>query len=153
MTFTSSNLITLPLWSHPIVSHPYNFFLNYYQSHLNTYFFTMGFPCGSGGKESACNSGDLGLIPELGRYPGEGKGYPLQYSGLENSMAYIVHEVAISQTWLSNFHFPSQWAMLYLNRIQIYKYNKVISLLKSILVIFTINWNSFIAWPWKPIMI
>ena len=42
----------------------------------------MGFPCGSAGKESACNAGDLGLIPGLGRYPGEGKGYPLQYSGL-----------------------------------------------------------------------
>ena len=42
-------------------------------------------PCGSAGKESACNVGDLGLIPGLGRSPGEGKGYPLQYSGLENS--------------------------------------------------------------------
>ena len=43
-------------------------------------------PGGSDGKESACNAGDLGLIPGLGRSPGEGKGYPLQYSGLENSM-------------------------------------------------------------------
>ena len=40
----------------------------------------LGFPGGSAGKESACNEGDLGLIPGLGRYPGEGKGYPLQYS-------------------------------------------------------------------------
>ena len=46
----------------------------------------LGPPCGSAGKESACNAGDLGLIPGLGRYPGKGKGYPLQYSGLENSM-------------------------------------------------------------------
>ena len=46
----------------------------------------LGSPCGSAGKESACNAGDLGLIPGLGRSPGEGKGYPLQYSGLENSM-------------------------------------------------------------------
>ena len=45
-----------------------------------------GFPCGLAGKESACNAGDLGLIPGLGRSPGEGKGYSLQYSGLENSM-------------------------------------------------------------------
>ena len=45
-----------------------------------------GFPCGSAGKESACNAGDLGLIPGLGRSPGEGKDYPLQYSGLENSV-------------------------------------------------------------------
>ena len=46
----------------------------------------LGFPCGSAGKESAWNVGDLGLIPGLGRSPGEGKVYPLQYSGLENSM-------------------------------------------------------------------
>ena len=46
----------------------------------------QGFPGGSDGKESTCNAGDLGLIPGLGRCPGEGKGYPLQYSGLENSM-------------------------------------------------------------------
>ena len=60
-----------------------------------------GFPCGSAGKESACNVGDLGLIPGLGRSPGEGHGYPLQYSGLENSMDCIVHGVAKSQTPLS----------------------------------------------------
>ena len=58
-------------------------------------------------KESACNVGDLGLIPGLGRSPGEGKGYPLQYSGLENSMDCIVHGVAKSQTWLNDFHFTS----------------------------------------------
>ena len=53
-------------------------------------FYSMGFPGGSDNKESTCNVGDLGLIPGLGRSPGEGKGYPLQYSGLENSMDYIV---------------------------------------------------------------
>ena len=46
----------------------------------------MGFPGGSDGKESTCNTGDLGLIPGLGRSPGEGNGYLLQYSCLENSM-------------------------------------------------------------------
>ena len=46
----------------------------------------LGFPGGSAGKESTCNVGDLGSIPGLGRSPGEGKGCPLQYSGLENSM-------------------------------------------------------------------
>ena len=51
----------------------------------------MGFPDSSVGKESACNAGDPGSIPGLGRSPGEGKGYPLQYSGLENSMDCIVH--------------------------------------------------------------
>ena len=64
----------------------------------------LGFPCGSAGKESTCNAGDLGSIPALGRSPGEGKGYPFQYSGLENSMHCIVHGVAKSQTWLSDFH-------------------------------------------------
>ena len=59
-------------------------------------------------KESACNVGDLGSISELGRSPGEGKGYPLQYSGLENSMECIVHGVAKSQTGLSDFHFQFQ---------------------------------------------
>ena len=56
-------------------------------------------------KESTCNAGDLGLIPGLGRSPREGKGYPLQYSGLENSMDSVVHWVAKSRTRLSNFHF------------------------------------------------
>ena len=51
----------------------------------------QSFPGGSSGKESACNVGDLGSIPGLGRSPGEGNGYPLQYSGLENSMDCIVH--------------------------------------------------------------
>ena len=64
-----------------------------------------GFPCGSPGKESTCNVGDLGSIPGLRRSPGERKGYPLQYPGLENSMDYTVHGVAKSQTGLSDFHF------------------------------------------------
>ena len=54
----------------------------------------LGFPCGLAGIESACNVGDLGSIPGLGRSPGEGKGYPRQYSGLVNSMDCIVHVVA-----------------------------------------------------------
>ena len=62
------------------------------------------FPCGSAGKESACNAGDPGLIPGLGRSPGEGKGYPLQYSGLENSMD-CIDGVTKGQTQLSDFHF------------------------------------------------
>ena len=51
----------------------------------------MGFSDSSAGKESVCNVGDLGLIPGLGRSPGEGKGFPLQYSGLEDFMDFIVH--------------------------------------------------------------
>ena len=57
-----------------------------------------GFPCGSAGKESTCSVGELGLIPGLGRSPGEGKGHPLQYSGLENSMDCMVHGVTESDT-------------------------------------------------------
>ena len=71
-------------------------------------FAKVGFPCGSAGKESACNVGDLGSIPGLGRSPGEGKGYPLQYSGLENPMDCIVHGIAKSHTQLSGFHVTSQ---------------------------------------------
>ena len=65
----------------------------------------FSFPCGSASKESACNVGDLGLNPGLGRSPGEGNSYPLQYSGLENSMDWIVHGVAKSRTQLSDFTF------------------------------------------------
>ena len=65
----------------------------------------LGFPGGSGGKESACNVGDLGSIPQLERSPGEGNGYPLQYSGLESSMDCIVYGVTKSRTWLNEFHF------------------------------------------------
>ena len=65
------------------------------------------FPGGSAGKESACSAGDMGSIPRLGRSPGEGKGYLLQYSGLKNSMDYIIHGIAKTRTRLSNFHFTS----------------------------------------------
>ena len=73
------------------------------RQHTNSVF--LGFPCGSAGKESTYNAGDLGSIPGLGGTSGEGKGYPLQYSGLENFMDCIVHGVAKSQTRLSDFHF------------------------------------------------
>ena len=67
----------------------------------------MGFPGDSDGKESACNAGDPDSIPELGRSPGEGKGYPPQYSCLENPIdrgawQATVHGVAKSQTRLSD---------------------------------------------------
>ena len=64
-----------------------------------------GFSCGSAGKESTCNAGDLGSIPGLGRSPEEGKVYLLQYSDLENSMDCIVHGVTKSWTQLSDLHF------------------------------------------------
>ena len=68
----------------------------------------LSFPCDSAGKESAHNVGDLGMIPGLGRSPAERKGYPLQYSGLENSMDYTVHGLTKSWTGLSDFHFHFQ---------------------------------------------
>ena len=72
---------------------------------------------GSTGKEAAWNVGDLGSIPGLGISPGAGKGYPLQYSGLENSMDHAVHGVPKSQTQLSDFHF--HFSKLYLSKIHI----------------------------------
>ena len=67
--------------------------------------FMKDFPCGSAGKESTCNAGDLGSVSGFGRSPGEGKGYPLQYSGLENSKDCMVHGVTKSRTRLSDIHF------------------------------------------------
>ena len=73
----------------------------------------LGFLGGSAGKESTCNVGDLGSIPGLGRSPGEGKGYPLQYSDLENFMNCIVHGITKSCKWYKNLHiiglFNGQW--------------------------------------------
>ena len=74
-------------------------FLEYFEKDIR------GFPDSSVGKESACNAGYPGLIPGLVRSPGEGKGYPFQYSGLENSMDSIVNGVAKNWTWPSDFHF------------------------------------------------
>ena len=65
----------------------------------------LGFSCSSADKESTCNAGDPSSIPGLGRSTEEGIGYPLQYSGLENSMDCIVHGVTKSWTRLSDFHF------------------------------------------------
>ena len=67
----------------------------------------LGFPCSSAGTESACNAWDLGSILGLRRSPGEGKGYPLHYSGLDNSMDCIVHGVTKCRTRLRDFRFHS----------------------------------------------
>ena len=74
-------------------------------SRFNLKWLTLGFPDSSVGKESACNAGDPSLIPGSGRSIGEGIGYPLQYSGVENFMDCIVHVVVRSWTCLSDFHF------------------------------------------------
>ena len=81
-----------------------------------------GFPCGSAGKESARDSGDLGLIPGLGRSSGEGKGNPLQYAGLEDSMDCIIHWITKSQTWLSDFHFHFfHWIIIYICHLSLFE--------------------------------
>ena len=72
----------------------------------------LGFPYSTVGKESTCSEGDLDSIPGLERSPGEGKGYPLQYSGLENSIECMVHGVTKSWTWLSDFQ-NNYFARLY----------------------------------------
>ena len=76
-------------------------------------------PCGSAGKESACNVGDLGSIPGSRRSPGEGNSYPLQYSGLENSMDCVVRGVSKNQTWLRD-SFSLCFLSLFLLIIKLY---------------------------------
>ena len=83
---------------------------------------SLGFPGGSAGKESACNAGDPGSIPGAGRSPGEGNGYPLQCSCLENSMDRgawwaTIHGVSKSQTQLGDEHFFSHHVILPVHRI------------------------------------
>ena len=75
-------------------------FFTYYRMSI------WGFPCGSAGKESTCNAGDMGSICRVGRCLGEGKGYPLQYSGLENSTNYDAwgHK-ELDKTEQLSFHF------------------------------------------------
>ena len=70
--------------------------------------YLLQYSCGSAAKESACNAGDRGLISRLGRSLGEGKGYPLQYSGLGNTMECIVHGVTKNRIQLIDFHFHFQ---------------------------------------------
>ena len=84
----------------------------------------MGFPCGSAGNEPACNAGDLGSIPELGRSPGEGKGYPLQYSGRETSMDCIIHGITKTWTRLSNFYWvsPCLYTYIHFDNVKILSY-------------------------------
>ena len=85
---------------------------------------TFHFPWGSAGKESAYNAGDLGSVSGLGRSPGEGKGYPLQYSGLENPMDSIVHGVMKSQTQLSNSLSPAVIRSLFLMSMSLFLFCK-----------------------------
>ena len=94
----------------------------YSLSHLPDDCFPSSSSLSSFGKESTCNAGDTGSIPGSGWSPGEGKGYLLQYSGLENSMDCIVHGVTKSQTRLSDFHFhfPGRCALMMWERERVY---------------------------------
>ena len=97
----------------------------------------------SAGKESACNAGNLGLIPGLGRSPREGKGFPLQYSGLENSTDCIVHGVTNNRTRLSDFPLSGNYhsVLCIYNKLffkdSIYKWD----------MLFLIFWGAFILFP------
>ena len=62
----------------------------------------LGFFCGSAGKESTCNAGDMGLIPGLERSPGEGKGYPLQYSWASLVAQLVKNPPAMQETWIQS---------------------------------------------------
>ena len=107
LTHTHSGIYLLPFRSLFLVVFVLVFLSSFalFSCDFMTVFIVTGFPCGSAGKESACNAGDPSSIPGLGRSPGEGKGYPLQYSGLENSIDCIVQGVTKSWTRLSDFHF------------------------------------------------
>ena len=107
--------------------------------------------------------GDLGLIPGLGRSPGEGKGYPLQYSGLENPMGYTVHRVTKSRTWLSDFHFTITIRVNHLGHFPVEHilFSVFPKLFKSVLnqktVLSTFLWSLFCilcvcysSWPSSP---
>ena len=101
------------------------------------------------GKESTCNAGDLGSVPGFGRSPGEGKGYPLQCSCLENSMDCIVHGVAKNRTQLSNFHFTTILRKLYVNSSVLAQhwYTRIFPRALK-LVIFFLQWCARIPSRW-----
>ena len=83
-------VFNLPVSEHSISLHLFRYLISFTVSLLFSSY-RSGFPNSSPGKESTCNAGDLGSIPGLGRSSGEGNGYPLQYSGMENSMDCTVH--------------------------------------------------------------
>ena len=113
---------------------------------------SLGFLCGSAAKESTCNVGDLGLIPGLGRSPGERKGYQLQYSGLENSMDYIVH--GVTESGMTERLSVSLWFILVAQMVKslpAIQETRVQSLGQEVpLEKETVTYSSILAWkiPW-----
>ena len=112
-------------------------------------FIVLGFPCGSDGKEFACNVGDLGSITGLGRSPGEGKGNPSQYSGLENPMdrgarwSKSMGSQRVRHNWIINYS-----TYLYNYKIYFHIYTDSSLLLVTCLYIKHIK-----IWAMKPILI
>jgi len=107
----------------------------------------VGFPGGSAGKESTWSAGDLGSIPGLGKSFGEGKGYPLQYSGLDNPRDCILHRVAKSRIWLTDFQFlfcfmgsPKIRQLIKGNRLSYLSFLSSASLIKQ----GHVQWDSFL---------
>ena len=112
-----------------------------------------GFPYGSAGKESACHAGDLGSIPGLGRSSGEGKGYPLQFSDLENSIDCIVHRVTKSQTRLSGFRFRFM-NLTYSRKEQLLSWLPAVSIYFLLNLISLLEYNTFHYYltTWPPLL-
>ena len=112
---------------------------------------SMGFFYGSAGKESACNVGDLGSIPGLRRSPGEGRGYPLQYSGLENSMACIVH-VSQRHNWVTFTHtYTMQFTQIFKDATWELKKLELVSGSPLMLIYFSLpdtGSSSWKGWEW-----
>ena len=152
-----SAVLSRPLLQSCLMGPPHNLNIAYLARswiHLSS---VWGFTDSSVGKEYACNVGDLGLIPGLGRSPGEGKSYPLQYSGLENSVDCVVNGVTKSQTWLSDFHFQVQFSNAWSHRsdpeLEMNDYRKVFFLFRySINVCYTGFWRHVLnssKLPWS----
>ena len=112
----------------------------------------MGFPGGSDGKESSCNAGDLGLIPGLGRFPGEGNSYPLQYSGLEKCMNCIVHGVAKSWTQRVG-HTWATFALTHWKKINQYLLPQLLGKKWHNHFVFLITRDSFLLGPSQVILV
>ena len=100
----------------------------------------LGFTCGSGSKESACNAGDLSSISGLGRSPGEGKGYPVQYCGLENSMDCIVFIHGLYSPWGCKESDTTEWISQEISHETYHYYYNILLLKNFKCLLFSERW-------------
>ena len=114
-------------------------YLHFFLASIEVWDFSLDFPDGSAGRESAWNAGDLGLISGLGRSPGEGNGNPLQYSGLENPM-----EELDTTEWFSLSLFNTQ----HNNNIPIYMHNIYIYTYKYIYIHYIFSFHLLMAFSY-----